>query len=1159
MFEFFRRKKQDVVNNEPIQQQTYTFIFNESGVLYPYLTQPKTELDFYWQTLEQESFAYLNEQHYVLPWDEFFQLLDDEQHLSILRQMQLPTITALRPIIRSENALSDNDFKIIVAGWCDEQGIKTKTTPTRQGAILTIAQQHYLLPKITWELTENIREFARLTEKSKRDNEKYWGKIRRLAQKSHASMDEFLKKTIILSPETLQLNMRRQNLQNDSVIEIQPTFEDAPNTWLNIFDKFNQVQEHYSITLPDGGIAHVLIDDKVKNVLQEIKRMASRRVTGERAERFLKNPYSQLGEDATTVIPPESFEKSKQQANIFSYDLTVASQYDEQGFFQLAQLQLEASTEQAETTVFLALESPNHASYLVKNYLNACQSNLNYFYWAGYEIILSPKTQQHLEQLRHDLQTLLQKNADRLATQILDINAYGERVIGIGLAPVGAITTDPSGEVWIPVSRQMQLFEKIKPNITPLILDEIRTAILQSKQQQANQVQLPYLEQAVSVADALDIEYRVDEYLRQQEEQKDSKEAGTLTEAIKPSILLIKNNIDNQEYITERRELLAFDFNQPKPILPKSFRVQEFTLKPHQHIGIAWLQHLYSFAPTSVTGCLLADDMGLGKTIQLLCFIGAYLEQNKSKKPILIVAPVSLLENWQAEANKFFTAQYGKILSLYGEHLKSRKLQTIPTNLEDKGIKSLLQENWRGEADIVLTTYETLRDLQFSLGREHWSIMICDEAQKIKTPNALVTQAAKAMSADFKIACTGTPVENSLVDLWCLFDFIQAGLLGSLKEFIKNYRQPIENEDNNIILQQLRDLINPQTLRRMKSEVAALPAKIEKEDCKSISISQLQRGLYEKVITEYELVVDEMRNKAILAALHTMRTICAHPLQLDPKQPRSESPKLEWLLRVLAEIKTKQEKVIIFTEFRNIQLFLQRMIQEYFGLNIFTINGDTASSGHSNATRQKLIDTFQNSFGFNVIIMSPVAVGFGVNVQKANHVIHYTRCWNPAKEDQATDRAYRIGQEKEVFVYYPSVYSSEFETFEIKLDRLLNNKRQLATDMLKPSNDIDISGLVAGVLTSIKEDDYTPDWEVVSRNTRQQYDWICQDCGLDFKDSTLRKFLHVHHVNGRKHENHATNLKVLCIRCHAEQPNHQHMCNHQDYLDFIQLIRNHSF
>ncbi|HNJ87812.1 MAG TPA: SNF2-related protein, partial [Agitococcus sp.] len=336
-----------------------------------------------------------------------------------------------------------------------------------------------------------------------------------------------------------------------------------------------------------------------------------------------KNPYSQLGEDATTVIPPESFEKSKQQANIFSYDLTVASQYDEQGFFQLAQLQLEASTEQAETTVFLALESPNHASYLVKNYLNACQSNLNYFYWAGYEIILSPKTQQHLEQLRHDLQTLLQKNADRLATQILDINAYGERVIGIGLAPVGAITTDPSGEVWIPVSRQMQLFEKIKPNITPLILDEIRTAILQSKQQQANQVQLPYLEQAVSVADALDIEYRVDEYLRQQEEQKDSKEAGTLTEAIKPSILLIKNNIDNQEYITERRELLAFDFNQPKPILPKSFRVQEFTLKPHQHIGIAWLQHLYSFAPTSVTGCLLADDMGLGKTIQLLCFIGA--------------------------------------------------------------------------------------------------------------------------------------------------------------------------------------------------------------------------------------------------------------------------------------------------------------------------------------------------------------------------------------------------------------------------------------------------------------------------------------------------------------------------------------------------------
>lgn len=200
--------------------------------------------------------------------------------------------------------------------------------------------------------------------------------------------------------------------------------------------------------------------------------------------------------------------------------------------------------------------------------------------------------------------------------------------------------------------------------------------------------------------------------------------------------------------------------------------------------------------------------------------------------------------------------------------------------------------------------------------------MICDEAQKIKTPNALVTQAAKAMNADFKIACTGTPVENSLKDLWCLFDFIQPGLLGSLKEFGQAYKRPIEDDADEIALQKLRDLIEPQTLRRMKSDVAALPKKYDDiQDCKQIPISALQQRLYDKTIAEYENVLEGARGKAMLGALQTMRTICAHPLQLDPKQPKSESPKVEWLLQTLANIKIKQEKVIIFTEFREIQSF----------------------------------------------------------------------------------------------------------------------------------------------------------------------------------------------------------------------------------------------
>ncbi|EMT97841.1 hypothetical protein ABNIH6_02455, partial [Acinetobacter baumannii ABNIH6] len=167
-----------------------------------------------------------------------------------------------------------------------------------------------------------------------------------------------------------------------------------------------------------------------------------------------------------------------------------------------------------------------------------------------------------------------------------------------------------------------------------------------------------------------------------------------------------------------------------------------------------------------------------------------------------------------------------------------------------------------------------------------------------------------------------------------------------------------------------------------------------------------------------------------------------------------ESPKVDWLIKTLEAIKAKNEKVIIFTEFRDIQVFLKRILLERFGLNVTTVNGDSNTSSKKGLTRQNLIDRFQATSGFNVIILSTTAVGFGVNIQKANHVIHYTRSWNPAKEDQATDRAYRIGQDKEVFVYYPSIAANDFDTFEIKLDRLLSSKRALADDMLQPSREL---------------------------------------------------------------------------------------------------------
>lgn len=1056
-----------------LQQNIQPFSGNEAGVLYIYSAKPATDQDFYWQSLEQEGIADLIEQKYLLPWDELYKLKEDEEHRLTLHLLQIPPEATFRPMISSKGALSDPGFRIQLDGWFDGQGRRQESV-SREGAILTVAGVAYLLPQAAWQMAELVRDFARLQDnKTKEDNEQYWGKIRRFAQKAHARMDDFLCKTIVLSPEKLELNMRRNLLGEEAVVEIQPVFEDAPASWLSTFDKFNQVQDHYHIPLPDGGMAYVLVDDKVKQVLNEIKKMPGRRVSGKRAQTFLSNPYAQLGEEAAEVVSPESFERAKEQAEIYNYNLRIHTEYDAQGLFLSAVLYLDERSHRALPPVRREISNAEQAVYLLKAYQEADQS----LSWAGYEVMLDSSARQQLDKLKDDLDQLNIAQQLKITGQVLDLNNYSERVTGIGEAPVlhsEFIQRDSGQTGWLP-EHISNLFNAVEPHVSETLLSDIESKIQQAEESGEQVVQLPHMEHAVSLAEAKELQQRVADKLgHDQSNDADQQDDSPVDEDVqkkKRSVLIIESNIDEVDFKTSRAATLSFDFDTPPAArLPKSFRNYEFSLKAHQHVGVAWLQNIHRLAPSHINGCLLADDMGLGKTLQLLCFIGEYLESTENPKPVLIVAPVSLLENWQAEASRFFNGSFPKILDLYGDNLKSRKIpkHLIPVQLiEEKGISNLLDPDWRGDAEIVLTTYETLRDLQFSLGREKWAIMVCDEAQKIKVPSAMVTSAACAQNADFKIACTGTPVENSLTDLWCLFNFIQPGFLGSLNEFGRKYRRSIEQGDEGdaSAIQELRELIEPQILRRMKHEVASLPPKTESDDCKRLNISRLQQQLYSGVVQNYQRVSEEDRGKVILGALHTMRMICAHPLQLSPAAVQQDSPKVAWLLQTLEKIQKKQEKVIIFTEFREIQVFLQRILMQAFGLNVSTVNGDTsASSKKAGASRQGLIDQFQGKKGFNIIILSTTAVGFGVNVQKANHVIHYTRCWNPAKEDQATDRAYRIGQEKEVMVYYPSIYSADFDTFEIKLDKLLSSKRKLASDMLSPVGDISLKDLANEVL-----------------------------------------------------------------------------------------------
>ena len=1059
---FWKRKKavEDTNKEQLVESIVPSQVqYDEMGLKHSYIAVAKTDADYYWESLVDEEVAYQTDGDYVLPWEELFQIQQNAEHDSVINLLNLPQSSDLYPIIRSENGISDSDFQIILDGWCDKNKVKLKGSVKRTGAIISITGKECLLNESTWKLLEKIKEFSRVTDKNKSLNQKYWAQIRSLANKSEANLDEFLRKTIVLAPEELQLNLRKNLVSTESVVEVQPDFKDSPSNWLQTFDKYNEVQDEYTISLPEGGLAHVIIEPQVKSVLNEIKKMPNRRIAGERAQTFLHNPFAQLGEDAIEVISPEGFEQSKEEAEIYSYRLHIDKVYDASSHFNSAQLTLHENSSRAQDPILLELSNPEQAQHFIATY----EKSSPVFLWAGYSIDRTNYLDKQVEELKSDLEEIRQHEDDLQAKNVLDLNNYSDRVIGIGEAEKlssEAIQKDSGESEWLPQnfidgSADLSQFTSDNTDATTELLEQ---RIKHAEAEGESFVLHPDSNVSIPLDDAKKLLNDLRDSKSNDPAENDiEQEQPEADETKKKSTLLIANNIDEADFTKKRAETLTFDeSNRPKARLPSSFRSQEFSLKTHQEYGIAWLQNLYQYAPTQISGCLLADDMGLGKTLQLLCFIGEYLETTEDKKPALVVAPVSLLENWEAEINRFFSAKFGKVLSLYGDNLKQRKIpkHSISSQLRnDYGITNLLEENWLGGADIVLTTYETMRDLEFSLGRVDWSIMICDEAQKIKVPTAMVTKAAKAQKADFKIACTGTPVENSLADLWCLFDFIQENLMGSLSEFNKAYRRPIEKKDDedNAIIDELRQLIEPQVLRRMKHDVAELPAKHEVNDCKDIKISTLQRTLYKQVSNDYRSLSEQGHKGVMLKALHDMRMICAHPLKFQQQANINDSPKAEWLINTLETIKQKDEKVIIFTEFRDIQLFLKRLLLERYGLSVTTVNGDSNTNSRVGLTRQGIIDKFQETDGFNVIILSTVAVGFGVNIQKANHVIHYTRSWNPAKEDQATDRAYRIGQDKEVFVYYPSIAADDFETFEIKLDKLLSSKRSLADDMLKPN------------------------------------------------------------------------------------------------------------
>lgn len=1026
----------------------------------------------------------------LISWDQVHELTRSRAYASSIPLLQLPVATPLVPRLQSQGSLTDPHFAIGVLGWSHPDG-SSAAIDTLVGSVVRADGRLGLLSAPVWRLLNAIGAFdGRPPEQRTSDlTRRHWGTIRALAIEAEAVLDVFLVRSVVVTPDKLDIKFRKTSVGGTTVVEINPGFDGAPDRWLEYFDKAQSVPAYYNIPTQAGAV-HVALSNPVRSVLREIKQLPGRRVAGARAEAFLLNPVAALGEDATKVIDVDQFSAAKEQAGIEFERFRAFVTKDALGYPGEVGIDIDTPSGGTSRRHFTDDELKTFVAGLERR----LQAGLQLLAWKEFEFELDGDSTANLENLKSALDERTRPPIIVQHSSIFDLSSYYERVVGLGESQpfVSAYIVKKSDEEgWFGSNllavlrfRPPGAAEDVTLPLTPESLPDVQQAIASAKEAGSKLLRLTGCSEALPVDE---VEAAATAFEAALKAPSTMPREGQLDQGLPPKArptLLIKGNINAVEHQESREERLTADDGQTE--LPASL-LKHVTLRQHQVSGIGRLQHLFKQSPDHCRGVLLADDMGLGKTLQLLTFMAWAFERDHRLPPALIVAPVSLLENWHEEIARFFRPGSLSTLTAYGDTLAELRVPraNIDAALQKEGLVRFLKPKWRGEARLVLTTYETLRDLEFSFAQEPWSILVCDEAQKIKNPNALVTRAAKKLNVQFRVACTGTPVENSLTDLWCLFDMIQPGLLGALNEFGRNYGRVIEAGLDAATEQaeKLRRLIDPQVIRRTKADVAKdLPKKIEIPDCQ-VEMSNEQRALYVGALQLLNAApTNEEASVHHLGLLQHLRLICADPRHYgmetfvpeEPARYRRKAPKMDWLLRTLHGVRTKEEKALLFAEHRDVQRLLQHYIRAEFSVSAQIVNGDTSVAAKAHRSRQRIINEFQRAPGFGVLILSPLAVGFGVNIQAANHVIHYLRHWNPAKEDQATDRAYRIGQTRDVHVYCPLTVARDFKTFDVKLDELLGRKRALATDMLQG----------AGALSFADFDlrDIVPDAEIKCRD-----------------------------------------------------------------------------
>ncbi|MEQ3694658.1 MAG: DEAD/DEAH box helicase [Thalassolituus sp.] len=740
-------------------------------------------------------------------------------------------------------------------------------------------------------------------------------------------------------------------------------------------------------------------------------------------------------------------------------------------------------------------------------------------------ILLEPKKLDAIREVMSQQRIPASQVADFIKTPSAFIDAalvdldlgFSIRVEGIGeLLHIDFGSPDGSRQDWFSLGEK-----PISPEIlnslvkTPEELVSLKEKINSAVEQGATQLQ--FSGENIDISDSV----QIDGLLRKLQEQFDSpkqideisiEECKQEEDKVNSTVILK----DAAELIGELRQKLA---NCPSHAIDWSNCSRE--PYDHQLEGVNWMASLISAAEADsfddfyrVQGGLLADDMGLGKTYMALVAAQHYLQlkqkAGETAKPILVVAPLGLLENWEDEVSKTFKAIPFRDIVVLQSARDLKQFRIKGAERESQQLKSLSGESSVDAADgiryalkvgpsagpsrldmdrrLVLTTYDTLSDYQFSLCVIDWGMVIFDEAQNLKNVNTLRTRAAKGLKASMKILATGTPVENSLSDLWCLVDTAQPGLLGDWPQFRDTWIKPIINATDTdrdqvrlSVGTDLRSAVGNYMLRRTKEErLKGLPTKtivsgLQQPQTEVLVRPELAVTMTGKQLAAYDDAIEGYRKKRAetdarglaLAVLGQLRAISLHPAlseidrylltvrsDSDARIQMFESAKLKALLIILDEVSNKSEKIILFMTTKSLQRALKFWLDKIYGLNISVINGDTkAVQTRSDVlSRKQLISQFEAIPGFNILIMSPVAAGVGLTVVGANHVVHLERHWNPAKEAQASDRVYRIGQERAVSIYLPASLHPNLDAFDVHLDRLLQGKLMIKDAVISTSD-----------------------------------------------------------------------------------------------------------